>query len=432
MALNIFARKVEVDKANNGGVLKYKAMTGIVNSMKPTLPWLTKGMLRSHINKLNKEKKMKRDSSTPPVAAFPANDGRGESTSILSELTLDTGAGNSGNTMAGSTSTSVDNVGGRPKGSSAESKRDSKQRERLAMLAATQEYQEELKKKRKQDGSTARLMHGTLATIIEKAKALYNVENSTINPSTIRSQCKRNHINPVVSQATTSPMAAVEPYLIAVILQLARMRCPINVTMGLHLAYSMIEGTEIAKAIIAMREKHRRKKQKTTTMQELSSSSLSSTLSATSPTSRTNRGRREKMLLGTGYWNRFMRRHQHIIQSKRSVKFEAKRAEWCTYENFSEMYAHIYEAMVEHGIATKCDTKVKLDKRGEIVDHSEEAFGLPTQNLIQRPDKLRFVDEFGSNTCTTKMDMLVVRNSCVKQMQGHKSRQQPRIHTLQF
>ena len=152
MALNIFARKVEVDKANNGGVLKYKAMTGIVNSMKPTLPWLTKGMLRSHINKLNKEKKMKRDSLTPPVAAFPANDGRGESTSILSELTLDTGAGNSGNTMAGSTSTSVDNVGGRPKGSSAESKRDSKQRERLALLAATQEYQEELKKKRKQDG----------------------------------------------------------------------------------------------------------------------------------------------------------------------------------------------------------------------------------------------------------------------------------------
>ena len=109
-----------------------------------------------------------------------------------------------------------------------------------------------------------------------------------------------------------------------------------------------------------------------------------------------------KMLLGTGYWNRFMRRHRHIIRSKRSVKFEAKRAEWCTYENFSEMYAHIYEAMVEHGIASKCDTKVKIDKQGEIVEHSDEAFGLPTQYLIQRPDKLLFVDEVGSNTCTTK------------------------------
>jgi hypothetical protein len=156
MALNIVARKVEVEKANNGGVLKYKAMTDIVNSMKPTLPWLTKGMLRSHINKLNKEKMKTRDAPRPPdeqVVDVPANDnGRCESTSILSALTPDdTGAG----------STSVDNVGGRPKGSSAESKRDLKQRERLATLAATKEYQEELKKKRKQDGSAARLMHGS-------------------------------------------------------------------------------------------------------------------------------------------------------------------------------------------------------------------------------------------------------------------------------
>ncbi len=62
MALNIVARKIEVEKANNGGVLKYKAMTDIVNSMKPTLPWLTKDMLRNHIKKLNKEK-MKREAA---------------------------------------------------------------------------------------------------------------------------------------------------------------------------------------------------------------------------------------------------------------------------------------------------------------------------------------------------------------------------------
>ena len=30
------------------------------------------------------------------------------------------------------------------------------------------------------------------------------------------------------------------------------------------------------------------------------------------------------------------------------------------------------------------------------------AFGLATQYLTQRPDKLIFVDEVGSNTCTTK------------------------------
>jgi hypothetical protein len=66
------------------------------------------------------------------------------------------------------------------------------------------------------------------------------------------------------------------------------------------------------------------------------------------------------------------------------------------------MYAHIYEAMVEHGIASKCATKVKLDKAGEIMEFPDDAFGLPTQYLMQRPDKLIFVDEVGSNTCTTK------------------------------
>jgi hypothetical protein len=82
--------------------------------------------------------------------------------------------------------------------------------------------------------------------------ALYKVENSIIDPSTIRSRCKRSHIIPVLP--TISPIAAVEAYLIAVILQLARMCSPINATMGLHLAAnSFIEGTDIAKAIIAKR-----------------------------------------------------------------------------------------------------------------------------------------------------------------------------------
>ena len=178
MALNIVARKVEVEKANNGGVLKYNAMTDIVNSMKPTLPWLTKGMLRNHVNKLNKEKAMKKDAGRPPdedVVGATTNNG-GESTSTLSTLTLDTG-GNSDTrdctTMGGVTSREEDsNVGGRPKGSSAESKRDLNQRERLAMLDATRQYEKELKQKRKQDRSTTRLQHGTLATIKEKAKAL--------------------------------------------------------------------------------------------------------------------------------------------------------------------------------------------------------------------------------------------------------------------
>ena len=285
-----------------------------------------------------------------PSLAATANNDAGESTSTLSALTLSTN-GNS-DTLAGTTigtTAGEDNVGGRPKGSSAKSEREAKQRERLVTLEATRRYQEELKKRRKQGGSTTRLMHSTLATIIiGKAKALYNVENLTIHPSTIRSRSKRNQINPVILQRTPSPMAAAEPYLIAVILQLTRMRNPINATTGLHLANSMIQGTEIAKAIIAKRAK--RKKQAMRTIQD-------STLSLLTPTSTAHSSRtgstavsdnannshqqsgaeksaegKATVLLGIGYWNMFMRRHRHVIRSKPYVKFEVKRAEWCAYE----------------------------------------------------------------------------------------------------
>lgn len=62
------------------------------------------------------------------------------------------------------------------------------------------------------------------------------------------------------------------------------------------------------------------------------------------------------------------------------------------------MYNHIYDAMVTKGIESKVNRKVLLDKEGSIVEHPEDAFGLPTQYLLQRPDKLIFVDEVGSNT----------------------------------
>ncbi|KAI2505381.1 hypothetical protein MHU86_9087 [Fragilaria crotonensis] len=58
--------------------------------------------------------------------------------------------------------------------------------------------------------------------------------------------------------------------------------------------------------------------------------------------------------------------------------------------------------MAETGIASKLNKKFMLDKSGETVEHKTEAFGLPTDYMMRRPDKLVFVDEVGSNTSTTK------------------------------
>ena len=120
MALNIAARKVEVAKANNGGVVKYKAMTDIVESMKPTFPWLTKSMLRNHMNKINK---MMREAARATAA-----------TAMLSSLTFDTAGSKSNTVTAGTTMEGTggdsDKACGQPKGNSANRKQD--QRERAA------------------------------------------------------------------------------------------------------------------------------------------------------------------------------------------------------------------------------------------------------------------------------------------------------------
>ena len=108
-----------------------------------------------------------------------------------------------------------------------------------------------------------------------------------------------------------------------------------------------------------------------------------------------------------------MGRNRHILASKKGVKFESKRADWCTYREFKTMYNEIYEQMVEKGIAIKLLQKRFLSKGGEVVENEEEAFGLPTEYELIRPDRLIFVDEVGSNTLQTKDGNVGGRSSCV-------------------
>jgi hypothetical protein len=224
-------------------------------------------------------------------------------------------------------------------------------------------------------------------------------------------------------------MAVFEPYLVEIIVQLVRMRCPITVGTGLHLANSLIKGTTIARDLVEWKLKHNIQTRAGLRMTASSNSCADNSESSHMIEDKTphsgmaflaadevehvlgqtlaykrphQKSRTPPDRLGLGYWNSFMRRNKHIIRSKQCVKFEAKRAEWCTYTYFLVMYEEVCKAMTETGIASKLDTKVMLDKSGEIVEHKSEAFGLPTEYMMQRPDKLVFVDEVGSNNSTTK------------------------------
>ena len=78
-----------------------------------------------------------------------------------------------------------------------------------------------------------------------------------------------------------------------------------------------------------------------------------------------------------------MKRSSHLVKAKKGVKFDSKRADWCTYQNFQLMYQQVYKEMISTGIAHKLDTEVFLDKSGGgIVEHEEEGFGLKTHYYL--------------------------------------------------
>jgi hypothetical protein len=147
---------------------------------------------------------------------------------------------------------------GHPKGTTESNSREAHERIRLATVASAKEYKAAMIEKRKNGKHYQRLQRGTIKSIIARAKQMYNVEDHIrVSKSTIRSKCMRNCVQPPVQQGTPSPMLAIEPHLVELIIQLARMQCPINVTSGLQLANSRIAGTPIAKQLVKWKIKHK-------------------------------------------------------------------------------------------------------------------------------------------------------------------------------
>ena len=446
LALQTIATKLETIKANSGGLqLPYGAVTDVVKEMQPTYTWLTKDMVRDHLKTQRRKKNRCTTSSIAPNSTEEriASSTTAEwseshaSSTTLSTLSRDSGyssivrmadesiANNlSETTMAGESvptgqqgthiTTTSPVTFGRPKGSTQDHSLDVKRRIRLATAEAAKLYSSALDQKQ-QCSSSRRLPKGTLLKIIESTKSKYNLPTKiSISESTIRSRHKRGSHNPETEQGTPSPIAPIEPYLVAMITQLSRMRQPINSTTGLHLMNSMIEGTPIAQMVDNWKLKHNVQTRVSRTEASSEGHSQQSgaaaaedvsqtTLEATSDgASDTSLSILSSWTLGAGYWRGFLKRNHHAIRSKRAVKFEVKRAEWCTYDNFLQMYEGVYKEMAECGIASRLETKVRVDKKGSIVELEEESFGLPTKYLMQRPDKLLFVDEVGSNTSTTK------------------------------
>jgi hypothetical protein len=185
-----------------------------------------------------------------------------------------------------------------------------KERVRLATTEDAEKYRI-VRETAKMRGKRAE--QGKLTSIVAAAKRNYQVD-AEISIFTVRTRAKQNKVDPAVRQGTPSPILSVEPFIVDLCVQLGDMRVPMtNVTTGLQLANSLIAGTSFESEVKTWKQLH-------------------------CVQSRQNSNDDGGQLLGWGYWKGFIKRHGHLIKGKKAITCDSKRADWCTYHNFSTMY----------------------------------------------------------------------------------------------
>jgi hypothetical protein len=83
-----------------------------------------------------------------------------------------------------------------------------------------------------------------LQQLIDEKKLEHIVVHSNVTKSCIRQHIQKNKFERSTTRGTISPMAPIKNYIVSLMTQMAKMRQPINVSEGLELANSLIEGIE--------------------------------------------------------------------------------------------------------------------------------------------------------------------------------------------
>jgi len=217
------------------------------------------------------------------------------------------------------------------------------------------------------------LAKGLPDVIITAAKDKYQIpEDLELNKDTISKRVKQGSKGG--KRGLQSPMLEVEPYLVELIIKLADMRTPITTSQGLQLANSLIKGTSVEEKVNEWKKKYCKSFQ----------------LGAGKPE------------LDREYWQQFMKRNEHLIRSKKAVKFNVKCAKWCNYSNMLEMYQEIYKDFCSAGVACEHPEPLWWNEKGEIMEKEDEAFGCKSQYELIHPEWVLFVEECGSNTSQAK------------------------------
>ena len=205
------------------------------------------------------------------------------------------------------------------------------------LLGALQKEKKQIKKSMKARNEAAKILasarksakkklkrvpKGELKKIIAEVAMKNNVNANNVSLLAIKRRVDRQSLecHHLAGGGQVSPLAEIEPIVVGIILQMARIRQCLNPSKGLALVNSIIEGTKV-------QDNLKKWKQKNT------------------PNSTGT--------VGQGYWRSFLKRYKNQIVSKRGQKYELNRQNWTTYANFSNMYNHAIDAMVDAGLVIK-------------------------------------------------------------------------------
>jgi hypothetical protein len=168
-----------------------------------------------------------------------------------------------------------------------------------------------------------------------------------------------------------SPMTGVDAHLLKCLLLRGTVRQPVSCAKGLQLANSLIEGTVSQAHLIGWKQNHM-------------GVNFERTAAAT---------------LGKKYWENICDWNAIDIEHKKAFKFDSKRDDWCTKENFATMYVDIYKTMVRADVAEELHEPVFQDRKGNTVsEHDPTRYGRNTKFKLTHPRPVIFVYEVVENT----------------------------------
>jgi hypothetical protein len=173
--------------------------------------------------------------------------------------------------------------GGRPKGSTDQQNRDNIKNYKECLNAITLAYSNELTECRAQSKT---VMRGFLTEVIEQKKVEFSI-SCNISEETVRSRIKRQSLTPT-HRGTSSPLQDAEMALVAICIQMGKIRQPLTCEEAIAIMNDLISETEMAESL--------------TNFQKARTSSSES-----------------YGCVGKKWWRGFKKRHDSLIASKPRV-----------------------------------------------------------------------------------------------------------------